>query len=472
MNASILDKHNVRVLFYSITILLMTLSIVNMVFAIFMIDVNADAAYYLGASRLILEGQIPFKDFPPGYTPLSFYIMALSGVLLGTSFCTALLTLYLLHIANAFIIYKIVKQYYADNLLAMFCSAFSLLLCLSSDGCRYILEPFVLFFGLLALYVIKKGTSRWTFLSGFLCFCSFWSKQYGLGFIFLAISSIFLEEGFKFSFVRKSLCLIMGFFIAMAIFVFYFFIQGVDPLALMSLSGGSYESDGIYGLIGGWKSLFITLPLLTVATVIIIVKLKQARNISLLIISFMGVFGFMLQFYVRFYRHYMILAMPFCVLMLFACINLFKSNRLKNIYIVLLLLAPVIPIYFTSKGILHITSEDTRKKQVICANAIKQLIPISSKDVYASIDLLPIMHINSYNPPLIAKYGLSNGFVRKAEEAEELIQAASYCMISERDLQKNHKYTSNIIKHLDKEFNKTPIESVESHGIYYIYVRK
>ncbi len=472
MNYIFLNKRTGRILLILMTVLLAMIAVVKMGLSLFRIDINPDAAYYLGVSRLILEGNIPFIDFPPGYTPLSFYAMSVPIALLGTSFTIALLFLYLLHLANAGIIYKIVRQYSSDKLIAVFCAVFSLVLCLGTDGCHYILEPFVLFFGLSALYVLKKGNLKWIVVSGFFCFCSFWSKQYGLGYICLAVAFLFLEEGCSKTFIRKVSYLLMGFFVGMAIFVLFLLLQGVDPLALLGLSGSSYERDGVAGLIGGWMSLFITLPLLMVAIIVMIAKLKDARKMSLMIVSFLAVLGFMLQCYVRFYAHYLMLAMPFCVLVLFACMDVIKSIKWKNIYIALLLLAPVVPIYFASKDIVAWAGDNTRDKQVTCAKSISQFVPVGSKDVYCAMDLLPVMHINTYNPPLISKYGMSNGFVRESDEAAELIHAASYCMISERDFKKTQKYTADICDYLNKNFNKTQIEGITEQGYYSIYVRK
>jgi hypothetical protein len=472
MDTLFIDKRVGRFLFVSMTVILAIIAVAKIGLSLFRIEVNADAAFYLGVSRLILEGNLPFVDFPPIYTPLSFYMMSVPIALFGTSFTIALLFFYLLHLANAGIVYKIVRQYSCDKLLAAFCAIFSLLLCLGSDGCRYVLEPFVLFFGLSALCVLKRRGLKWIVISGFFCFCSFWSKQYGLGFICLAVAFLFLEEGCSKTFVRKLCYLLMGFFVGMAIFVLFFLLQGVEPLALLGLSGSDYRRVGISGLIGGWTSLFITLPILIIAIMVMIAKLQNFRKISLLIISFLAVFGFMLQCYVRFYAHYLILAMPFCVLMLFACMDAIKSIKWKNIYTVLLLLAPFIPIYFASKSMISLIGENTRVKQEICAKSLSKIVPVGSKDVYCAMDLLPFMHINTYNPPLVSKFGMSNGFIEEAEGTSDLIRAASYCMISERDLKKTKRYTTEICDYLNKNFDRTQIEGIASPNEYYIYVRK
>ena len=133
-----IEKRIIRTIFVLMTILLAVIAVVRMGISLFRIDVNADAAYYLGVSRLILDGKTPFLDFPPGYTPLSFYIMSVPINIWGTSFSVALLSLYLFHIINAVILYKIVRQNSGNRIIAAFCCVFSLLLCIGTDGCRYI----------------------------------------------------------------------------------------------------------------------------------------------------------------------------------------------------------------------------------------------------------------------------------------------------------------------------------------------
>lgn len=461
-----------EILCIGIVLTLTVIAVLKMTTSLQFSGVNFDASYYLGVSRLILEGKIPFVDFSPGYTPLSFYIMAIPIAIFGKSFTTALSVLYIFYIVNTYILYKIIKQHSGTKLISLYCSILSLVLCLGTGGNGYILEPFVLFFGLSALYVLKKGTLKWIIISGFLCFCSFWSKQYGLGFICLAIAALFLEEGMEKSFLSKVVYLLMGFFGGMVLFVMFFFLQGVDFLSLLSLSGNSYERDGIVGLIGGWISLFITLPLLMVALLVMIVKIQKAMKLSLMAVSFLGVFGFMLQCYVRFYAHYLMLAMPFAVLMLYACANAFNNEKLKNVYMVLLFLSSVIPIYFASKSIMAVLVENAQEKQKISAKVIEEHVPRGSKDVFCAMDLLPYMHLNTYTPPLIKKYGMSNGFVRKSKEVSEMVKASTYCMISERDFEKKKKYTEDICKYLDSHFFKIKIEGLTPQETYYIYVRK
>ena len=146
-----------RLLFFRIwVVVLLCLVLGKISLSLYGGAINPDANYYIGVSRFLMEGKVPFSDFQLGYTPLSFYIMCIPFSIFGNSFTTALAVLYLFHIVNAFWVYKICCQYSASQWLSAFTAILSLMLCLTCDGSSYVLEPFVLFFGLPAIYLLKS----------------------------------------------------------------------------------------------------------------------------------------------------------------------------------------------------------------------------------------------------------------------------------------------------------------------------
>lgn len=433
--------------------------------------INPDANYYIGVSRFLMEGKVPFLDFPPGYTPLSFYIMCIPFSFCGISFTTALAVLFLFHIINAFWVFKICCQYSANQWLSVFTAVLSLMLCLVCDGSSYVLEPFVLFFGLPAIYLLKTESIIKIMFSGFLCFCAFWCKQYGLGFICLAMVYLCLFHFMGMPLIRKLLYLLLGFLAGLVIFTALFWIQGIDPLAILSLSGSDYRRDGILGFIDAWRTLFIITPLLILPVIMVFIRIKEMRKHLLLYIAFCGVFGFMLQCYVRFYGHYIILVMPFCALMLFACVKVFSSLRYRNAFVFLLLLVPVIPTYFTTKDIVGLLNNDGRAIQEQSAHMIEQIIPKGSADVFASSNMLPVVLLNSYNPPLAQKFGLSNGFVTNPNDVYEMIQASSYCIISE-DRLVSSQFSAETRDYLKNKFCRKVVNPQDSQPRFFLYVKK
>lgn len=433
--------------------------------------INMDSYYYIGVSRLIMEGKIPFIDFPPGYTPLSFYLMCIPFTVFGVSFQVAMVTLYIVHAFNAFLVFIICCQNTANKWQPAFFALLSFLLCLNCNGDCYVLEPFVLLFGLMGLVVLKKESAVRLVLSGFLCFCAFWSKQYGLGFICLTMVQVCLTNTFGMGLIRKLLYLMVGFIGGMLFFVSLFLLQGVDPLQMLSLSGSDYKRDGMQGLMDAWRTLFIVLPFLIVPIALLVSKVFKLRQNPLLFVSFCGVFGFMLQCYVRFYAHYLILVMPFCALLLFAGINSIRSLRYQRIYVVLMLISPVIPLYFNIKSDLSLYASQEKTVQMASAESIKALIPEGAKDVFTSSDMHSVMLLNTYNPPMIQKYGLSNGFVTDSTDVSEMIHKASYCIISEQGLA-SEQFSTEAREYLSTAFDVTEFSGGENVGVYYVYVKR
>ena len=473
MNQFIL-KENIETnnLLWKVPAIILSLSaIVYISLSLFRGYINVDSYFYIGASRFILEGKVPFLDFPPGYTPLSFYLMCIPLSIFGVSFQVGLVIIYLLDVINAFLVYFLCRQYTDNKWTAVFFAAFSLVLCLNCDGGGYLLEPYALFFGLLSLTLLKEENTGRLILSGFLCSCSFWCKQYGLGFIFLALLQVFLSNSFGKELIKKLGLLLLGFCGGMVIFVSLLLVQGVEPAQLLSLSGSDYEKEGIPGFIASWKKVLIAIPLLIVPIVLTIVNLPKAKEHKLLTVAFCGVFGFMLQCYIRAYPHYRILVMPFCALLLFAGIEVIQSSKMKRLYMLLLCFAPLIPCCYMAKHDLSLIKSQERLAQIQDARSIESIIPQWAENVFTTPDLHPVMLLNTYNPPLIEKYGLSNGFVSEPQEVKEMVSAASYCIISKRYMDSG-QFTEETQSYLSEKFDKTEFLSKGFPANYSVYVRR
>ena len=437
--------------------------------------INKDAYYYIEISRLILQGKSLFIDFPSGYTPLSFYLMCIPFSLFGVSYQIGILTIYLLHCINAYLVYKICARYINNTFISIFMALFSLLLCWLAGGSTYGLEPFVLLFGLCSLLVLHKNKYSLVFLSGFLVFCAFWSKQYGLGFIFLAVVYLFQLNKFDKDLLKKELCLLAGFILGLFLFVSIYLFQGVDIDSLSILSGSDYRRDGVGGLIDAWLYTFIAIPMLLVVMILLLFKFKDALKSPLYVLAICGVFGFMLQCYVRFYAHYLILTRPFCVLLLLAGLLLIKKDYYRRVYMSLVLISVIIPLYFLVKGNLSSVNYDTRNDQIELAKEVAKVIPHGARDVYSGSDLLPILLLNENGSPYLSKYGPTNGFVVEAGQTYELISHASYCLISDEEYQTGAKYAPNVKDYLTNNFHKFDIEFKDLAGnlkVYYVFKRQ
>ncbi len=426
--------------------------------------INKDAYYYIEISRLILQGKLLFIDFPPGYTPLSFYLMCIPFSLFGISYQVGILTIYLLHLVNAYLVYRLCIKYIDNKYLTIFMALFSLLLCWLAGGSTYGLEPFVLLFGLSSLLVLHNKKCAPMFFSGFLSFCAFWSKQYGLGFIFLAVVYLFQLNKFNKDLLKKEFCLLCGFIFGFLLFVSIYLFQGVDIDSLSILSGSDYRRDGVGGLIDAWIYTFIAIPMLLLAMMLLLLKFRNALKSPLYVLALCGVCGFMLQCYVRFYAHYLILTRPFCVLLLLAGLLLINKDFYRRAYVFLVAISVFIPLYFLVKGNLGFNGNNTRNNQIGLAKEVAKIIPHGAGEVYAGSDLLPILLLNENGSPYLSKYGPTNGFVVEADQTYDLISHASYCLISDEEFQAGDKYAPNVKAYLANHFQKYDIEHKDVDG--------
>ena len=220
------------------------------------------------------------------------------------------------------------------------------------------------------------------------------------------------------------------------------------------LSGSDYRKDGIGGFIDAWLCTFIAIPMLFLAMIMLLFKFKEALKSPLYLMAICGVFGFMLQCYVRFYAHYLILTRPFCVLLILAGLLLIKKETYRKVYTSLFVISLIIPIYFLVKGDISSIKDNTRNDQIRLANEVEKVIPYGTGDVYSGSDMLPILLLNENGSPYLSMYGPTNGFVVEADQTYDLISHASYCLISDKDFQTGKKYSLKVKLFLAKNFQK------------------
>ena len=137
----------------------------------------------------------------------------------------------------------------------------------------------------------------------------------------------------------------------------------------------------------------------------------------------------------------------------------------------LLCFAPLIPCCYMAKHDLSLIKSQERLAQIQDARSIASAIPQGAENVFTTPDLHPVMLLNTYNPPLIEKYGLSNGFVSEPQEVKEMVSAASYCIISKRYMDSG-QFTEETQSYLSEKFDKTEFLSKGFPANYSVYVRR
>lgn len=473
MNSSIFYSNKLRQTYNFILIVISLFVVVGYVISVCSGRINADAAYYIGTVRLILEGKTPFIDFSLSYTPLSFYIMSLPFMLFGSSYEVGMMVLLIINLLNATVFYKICYEITNSKRISWLGAIMLLLYGLVSEGGLYVLEPFVLLFGLPAIYLLFKDNKWMFFGSGLLCFCAYWCKQYGLGFLFLAMAFVLFKYSLSKESIKKVIQILVGFFVGAIIFIFLLLIQKIPLSSLFALSGSDYQQfGGLSGIVSRYYFAVKLMPLIIIALVIALVNFKDSIKNPIIIVSILGIAGFMLQFYFRPYRHYFLLALPFFIILIMAQIQYLK-NWHRQLYILMMGIMLLIPSYYAFKDNLDTLRQQPRSEQWSISKMTDKAIKPGSVDVFASKEMIPINMMNNYTPPMLKKYGLSGGFVRTDEATLEMISNAQYCLISERDLTSNYfnVFSSRVKECLDSQFDMEKIESFDNK-VFFIYKRK
>lgn len=428
--------------------------------------INADASYYVGVTRLIMEGNTPFVDFALSYTPLSFYLMCIPFSIWGQSFNCAITVLYFVHVVNAFMVYLILLKNNHSKKTAWLGALLFLLYAFLFEGCMYVLEPFVVLFGLIAIWLLQNKSMVSLLLAGVCCACSFFCKQYGLGFAVLAIIYIILKKEHSKSCINAIIVFLLGFLFFSISFVICMVIQGVEPLQMLSLSGSDYERNGIRGLLAASYFLIRKLSPVFIAFAVSLLYHKRMIKDNFWIISILGIVGFMLPCYVRFYIHYLLLVLPFIIFLIIHSLHSIKKEVYIKLFVIWIVLSSLIPIYSMHKVYQGLSR--LRTNQELASKVIVNQIPQGENNVFLSFNALYLSLTNSYTPPLLKKYGMSNGFVTKQKEVMDMLKNAKYSVISEDDYNNRPSINNTLVKeYLKQSFDLKMIESNKSKFMLY-----
>ena len=455
------------------SVLVMLVGFILFSFCIYanMAIINADASYYMGVSRLISEGLVPFSDFALGYSPLSFYLMCIPFNIWGYSYTCAISVLLLIHIANAFFVYRILYVNSFSQMVSMLGGLFYLYYVSLFSGYGYVLEPFVLLFGLIAIYLVQSHSLYSLFLSGFFCSCSLFCKQYGLGFLALVFLYVLLDNQFPNKKERLTVS-ILGFFIGLLLGVILLMLQGIHiSLLLSSLQGSDYQREGVLGMIVALCHVFIRISPLFISLWIPLLYWNDFKADKFWVISLIGVVGFLLPLYVRPYLHYVILSLPFMIFFIFRSIRAIKTFRLKLFVFLFLIVSSIITVISMAQFDVNLILGNNRSYQRLISEKIATFIPKEEKDVYISFHALYTTVLNSYTPPLLTEYGMSNGFVTMPRDVLKLLQNSQYAIISMEEYDGNNQNCSPKVKsYLQSNFRL--VSTIENDDIKDILLYK
>ncbi len=438
----------------------------------FYLDTFVDHPYYVGCSRLIVEGKYPFTDYNPGYPPLIFYIVSLILRICPDTVYTHLTILYTFLAADTFLLYKLLRKANASTSLAIICILYFLFLAIKSDATAYVLEPFILFFGLSAILAVQSPYKRMLFLSGILAMCATWCKQYGIGFICLCLlyPVVNQQSSIKHKITALSL-IILGTIVAFFAVFGICQLHGAEFSDLSMLSGNDYERKGFMSLINGFFKLCANAHILYACLIVIPYIFRTLTKKPMAWVCIAAIVGFWLQCYVRNFRHYMILALPFIVLLIPIILNSMKTQKAKTIFLSLLCLSMFAKsIEICCKDISAIR-KDLRSKEMRIAQELEDIIPYGTENVFVSLGAMQCTTYNYYKPSLLQKYGLSNGFVADAETTNEYLRTCNWAVFYSEDLKDTTTINEESLMILDSLYTLTKEVTVEKDHPTLVYKR-
>ena len=338
-------KKNWYSLLYVFSFLLYAVSVVT-------IEFNTDAGYFLHLTQLIARGYQPFVDFAPAYPILTFYLLLPVKLLLGKYFTykVALVILHCFTFANTVLVFRICALFAVNRLVAQMVAIFFLIATFLCEGHFYILEPYVVFFGLSAVYVYLKHSERFIMivLAGISVALSFFAKQYGLGYFPLLILLVVMhnERNYKKTIVHL-VAVMIGFIGCVVAYVALFRHVAGGYQFLDTFTSQGYNRRTFTGLVQ--MALFAIQLSPCVFFAPVVWKYCERHQKKLLLFSIFGLVGFSGALWFGTFKHYLILVLPFISILTALILDIF---RVKNERLFLVLAS--IPVSFMIGGILEI----------------------------------------------------------------------------------------------------------------------
>ena len=436
------------------------------ILSMFKSGVDCDSAYYICMAERITEGYVPYHDLRLGYTPIWFYIEAAIKTIFNIPnglYWPYLLLFYIFDIATAYFLYRFLRCIKTSKTISYFGSGLFLLITHWLNGNCVLLEIPFLFWGMLACWLILewKDKTCWHYiLIGFICSCSFLSKQFGLGFLVLGMYAIIFMAKRDY----KTIFTYMGGYILPILICYLIFGQEfLDSVIFKNGYGTTAAIDAGYDVslaakltkyFGGLEFYFIYICPIVVASLLFLYNAWKQKRLANMIFAYCGILGFALQFYFAVGLHYMIPLVPFGVIATTEILSI-KTNKwlryIKYVAIIILICFALYKTYYNRVYKLYI-KRDIRTEQLVFTNKIQQYV--------SNEDILYVIHGGLYYlyftanvlPPNVSTIGYSFGPMGlNTEKCVKQIKSADYVIRYSADYDFESYFTDSI-KHMLEEY--------------------
>jgi len=439
-------------LFYRYFNLLFALVIATMYAnALIFPNMGVDAAYYLRVTECIADGAIPEYDLRIFYPPMVFYMLLPIKIILGktVAYQTYLGIMFLVQLFNACFMYRIGRYYSKNSFVNILFPLLYLFLSIKLEGEYFFLEPFINFWGLLAVFIyLKYGRSGniFLFLSGFTVLLSFLSKQYGLAFIALIFLMILIDNKSSIKrMIQKGLIFSTGVLLALFMFIILFrlgygawydflydgrlALYGEKNLSLM------FRAIGKYLLLGPFLILLLIPAIFR--------NVSRGKNHLLSCLLFLGLLSY--QFYLNQYEHYYMLVLPPILIM--GGVILYEIIPKKPMMaIVIILISLFINEYFVGRSTksMIFSKDETLSGELMKAKEINEIIPQNTHVyIFGNVKHYYLCHLNSAVPE---RYGYSYSNILRINDLVESIYAAEYVIVDKARILMSHQLIDGVVQ--------------------------
>ncbi len=439
-------------LFYRYFNLLFSLVIAGMYAnALIFPNMGVDAAYYLRVTECIADGAIPEYDLRIFYPPMVFYMLLPVKIILGktVAYQTYLGIMFLIQLFNACFINRISRHYSKNNFVNILLPLLYLFLSIKLEGEYFFLEPFINFWGLLAVFIyLKYGQSGsvFLFLSGFIVLLSFLAKQYGLAFTALIFLMILIDNKTSVKrMIQKGLILLSGVLAALFMYIILFRLgYGVWYDFLYDGRLALYGEKDLLLMLKAIGKYFLLGPFLILLLIPGIFRRVLWGKYHLFAwLIFLGLLSY--QFYLNQYEHYYMLVLPPILIMGGMILGEYLPIR-PMLAIFIILLSLFINEYFVGRRTKNmiLSSDETLSGELILAKEINEIIPPGSNVyIFGNVKYYYLCHLNSAIPE---KYGYSYSNILTVNDLVESIYAAEYVVVDMARLFFNHQLIDDTVQ--------------------------
>lgn len=374
-----------EILLKTLMFLMILVAVIPYLYVIYYSPIGLDSAYYLTVSQKLKEGFSLYSEVKTGYTPFFFYAMAgLKSLFFEKNYTFDLSVYFITILISSFFLYKISMLYFKKNkLLSLLVVFFLLQITFWLEPFSVLLEYPSVMWGLASIWLLlaKTHNVKTLLISGLLFSCSFMTKQYGLGFLFLGYYVVvFMSCENK---IRNSILLTISFLLPLVLYQLW------NPAFFGSIWGGGYGTAGkeslflefVENLRNSYKYLLYRLPILVFSLILILVYAKN--NLHKTVFLLLGILGFSLQFVFEPLLHYFHYMLPFFSILIVWPISFpIKSVWVKFLYLGLLLLTITFSLKRSYVRVINYNNTIKTEQKVI-ANYINQEIQ-PGESVYIS----------------------------------------------------------------------------------------